>query len=78
MVYSECRTHLRMFGTHPLGIASLLMVGFTGIRVTHPGWAKYPATLPERWERIEIERVWVRGEAKQLIAINGKPTALTD
>ena len=27
------------------------MVGFTGIRVTHPGWAKYPAILPEGWDQ---------------------------
>ena len=52
-------------------------VGFTGIRVTHPGWTKYPATLPEGWDRIEIERIWVRGEAKQLTAVNGKPAILT-
>jgi len=53
------------------------MVGFTGIRVTHPGWTKYPATLPEGWDRIEIERVWVRGEAKRLTAVNSKPATLT-
>jgi hypothetical protein len=52
------------------------MVGFTGIRVTHPGWAKYPATLPEGWDRLEIDRVWVKGEAKRLVAVNGRPTQL--
>ena len=52
------------------------MLGFTGIRVTHPGWAKYPATLPEGWDKLEIERVWVRGEAKRLVAVNGRPAQL--
>ena len=54
------------------------MLGFTGIRVTHPGWAKYPATLPEGWDRIEIERVWVRGEAKRLVAVNGSLAQLRE
>jgi trehalose/maltose hydrolase-like predicted phosphorylase len=54
------------------------MVGFTGIRVTHPGWAKYPAILPEGWDKLEIDRVWVRGEAKHLVAVNGKPAQLQE
>jgi trehalose/maltose hydrolase-like predicted phosphorylase len=54
------------------------MLGFTGIRVTHPGWAKYPATLPEGWDRLEIDRVWVRGEAKRLVAVNGRPAQLLE
>ena len=54
------------------------VVGFTGIRVTRPGWAKYPATLPEGWDRLEIDRVWVRGEAKRLVAVNGRPAQLLE
>jgi len=53
------------------------MVGFTGIRGTHPGRAKYPATLPEGWDKLEIDQMWVRGEAKRMVAVNGRLTTLT-
>ncbi len=54
------------------------MVGFTGIRVTHPGWAKYPAVLPEGWTQLEIERVWMNGSPKRLLARNGEPARLLE
>lgn len=48
------------------------MLGFTGLRIREKDWRAYPASLPEGWSSIEIDRVWVRGEPKQLIAENGK------
>src|SRR5919109_3939108 len=48
-----------------------VLVGFTGIRITEGDWAKYPATLPEGWRSIEVDRVWVRGEPRRLVATNG-------
>lgn len=54
------------------------MFGFTGIRVTHPGWAKYPATLPEGWESIEIDRIWMHGEPKRLVCRNGSPAQILE
>ncbi len=52
------------------------MFGFTGIRAAAPGWAKYPATLPDGWTRIEIDRVWLGGTAYRLIARNGQKAEL--
>ncbi|MDE3180501.1 MAG: glycoside hydrolase family 65 protein [Acidobacteriota bacterium] len=47
------------------------MLGFTGLRIREGDWRAYPASLPEGWSRIEIDRVWVRGSAKRLVAENG-------
>lgn len=52
------------------------MLGFTGIRVCEGDWRKYPASLPAGWSRIEIDRIFVRGEAKKLIATDGAPAKL--
>jgi hypothetical protein len=52
------------------------MLGFTGLRVNEGDWRKYPASLPIGWSRIEIDRVWVRGEPRRLIAVDGAPAKL--
>jgi hypothetical protein len=52
------------------------MLGFTGIRVNEGDWRKYPASLPTGWSRIEIDRFWVRGEPKHLLAVDGAPAKL--
>lgn len=54
------------------------MLGFTGIRVNEGDWRKYPASLPTGWSRIEMDRIWVKGEPKRLIAIDGSPAKLLD
>lgn len=54
------------------------MLGFTGLRVREGDWRAYPTSLPEGWSRIEIDRVWVRGEAKRLIAEDGKLARWSD
>lgn len=46
------------------------------LRVTHPGWAKYPAMLPDGWTELEIERVWMNGSPRRLIARTGEPAKL--
>jgi len=69
------------YGCFLTNFGSLLqtaMVGFTGIRVTHPNWAKYPASLPEGWTRIEIDRVWLKGTPRRLIASNGERAKLLE
>jgi trehalose/maltose hydrolase-like predicted phosphorylase len=53
------------------------IIGFTGLRVQDGDWAKYPATLPEGWSSIEVERIWVRGEPKRLLAVSGRKAQLT-
>jgi trehalose/maltose hydrolase-like predicted phosphorylase len=54
------------------------MIGFTGLRIQDGDWAKYPATLPEGWERIEVERIWVRGEPRRLVAVQGHKAQILD
>jgi hypothetical protein len=54
------------------------MLGFTGIRVTYPGWTKYPAVLPEGWTEIEIERVWMNGSPRHIVARNGEMAQLKE
>lgn len=64
------------FLTHCGSLLQTAMFGFTGLRVREGNWRAYPAVLPEGWSRIEIDRIWVRGEAKRLIAENGKLSRL--
>jgi len=68
-------------GEYLMNHASLLQAviyGFTGIRIREGNWAKYPATLPAGWERIEIERIWIRGKPVKVIAEHGKKAELIE
>ena len=53
------------------------MIGFTGLRIQDGDWAKYPATMPDGWSNIEVDRIWVRGEPKRLVAVEGRKPQLT-
>jgi len=53
-----------------------VMLGFTGLRVNEGDWRKHPAALPEGWSQIEIDRIWVRGEPKRIVAVDGAPAKL--
>lgn len=53
-----------------------VMLGFTGLRICEGSWQKYPARLPEGWTKIEIERLYVKGEPRHLVATDGKPADL--
>ena len=66
-------------GNYLMNQASLLMAamyGFTGLRISLGDWRKYEATLPEGWQRIEIDRIWIRGEAYKVVAEHGKKPEL--
>ena len=52
------------------------MLGFTGLRIKEGDWRKYPAALPAGWSRIEIDRIWIRGETKRVVALDGAPAKL--
>jgi len=66
-------------GDYVTNQASFLMAamyGFTGLRISSGDWRKYPVSLPEGWTRIEMQRIWIHGEAFHLIAEQGKPALL--
>ena len=72
------------------GLLSCVMLGLTGIRIggdprsaagvnaTDPSaaWAAWPAALPEGWESISIERMYVQGVAMGVEARHGERAVL--
>jgi len=66
------------FITNCGSLLQTVMLGYTGLRISEGDWRKYPASLPAGWNRIEIDRIFVRGEAKRLIATDGVPAKLLD
>jgi protein-glucosylgalactosylhydroxylysine glucosidase len=50
------------------------LYGLTGLHLG-PGepesWCEYPIILPEGWEGIRVERIWVRGRPARLVANHG-------
>ncbi|MCE5278695.1 MAG: hypothetical protein ABFD92_13180 [Planctomycetaceae bacterium] len=53
------------------------MYAFTGLRISAGDWARYPARLPQGWEKIEIGRLWLRGAPVQMTAVNGQRARLS-
>jgi trehalose/maltose hydrolase-like predicted phosphorylase len=66
------------FLTNYGAILQAAMLGFTGIRIGESDWNKYNVTLPENWKSIEIERIYVRGEQKHIIAKHGSKARILD
>jgi protein-glucosylgalactosylhydroxylysine glucosidase len=66
------------FLTNCGSLLQTVMLGFTGLRIREGDWTAYPATLPEGWSRIEIDRLWMRGRPQRLVAENGRPAVLRD
>lgn len=69
------------YGCFLTNFGSLLqtaLLGFTGLRLRDGDWRAYPANLPEGWSRIEVDRLWVRGQPKRLVAQNGALAELRD
>jgi protein-glucosylgalactosylhydroxylysine glucosidase len=52
-------------------ILQTVLLGFTGLRVSDGDWAKYPASLPQGWRKIEVDRFWMRGQPTHLVATDG-------
>lgn len=53
------------------------MMAFTGLRFEPGNWTKYTACLPENWEKIEVDRIYLGGECYSLVARNGEKAQLT-
>ncbi|MGH9353837.1 MAG: hypothetical protein ACRD2G_17020 [Terriglobia bacterium] len=69
------------YGCFLTNFGSLLqttLLGFTGLRIREGDWRAYPASLPAGWSGIEVDRLWVRGQPKRLVAKNGVPAQLLD
>jgi trehalose/maltose hydrolase-like predicted phosphorylase len=73
----ECRTHTwGGFVTNNGSLLQSVLLGFTGLRIGKGLEARYAASLPEGWRRIEVDRVWSRGRALRLTAEHGRRAAL--
>jgi len=59
------------FLTNYGGLLQTAMLGFTGLRVGLHDWRKYRASLPQGWSRIEIDRIWINGVPRRLVAEDG-------
>jgi protein-glucosylgalactosylhydroxylysine glucosidase len=53
------------------------MYGFTGMRIAEGDWRKHPVSLPTGWNRIEIDRIWIKGRPWHVVAEREKPLSLT-
>ena len=53
------------------------IMAFTGIRFEPEHWTKCDACLPEGWDRIEVGRIYLGGQAYKLEAVNGGKAVLT-
>jgi hypothetical protein len=74
--YSD-HTHT-VFLTNGAGLLMACYLGLPGLRI-HAGrpaeWCQRPVVLPEGWESIEVERLWVRGQPMRLHARHGAARA---
>ena len=77
--FSEWRGHDHPnFLTNPAGFLTACLYGLTGIRLgpeDPDDWMSFPVVLPEGWESIEIERIWIRNRRARLTARQGEPHA---
>jgi hypothetical protein len=66
------------FLTNQGSLLRTAMFGFTGIRISEGPWNKYEAALPETWQSIEIERVYIQGKKKRIVARHGAKAEIID
>jgi trehalose/maltose hydrolase-like predicted phosphorylase len=61
------------------GLLLSLILGFGRVEPGPDGpetWPRGPVVLPEGWRSIEIDRMWIRGEAWRLSAVHGARAAV--
>ncbi len=61
------------------GFLTALLFGFTGLRAGPDApdtWTEREVVLPAGWTSIEVDRLWIRGQAMQLIARQGEMARL--
>ena len=55
-----------------------LLYGLTGLRIDGDDpsqWPRHAPTMPDGWDGIEVEQIWVRGRSAHLTARHGTPRA---
>lgn len=60
------------------GFVTALLFGLPGLRVSSADpsdWPRRPVVLPEGWEAIECDRLWIRGRPHRLVARHGADRA---
>lgn len=58
-------------------ILSAVMMGFTGLRPTEPGFTRFVARLPAGWRKITLGRITLGGKPYRLEAEHGEYAVLT-
>jgi protein-glucosylgalactosylhydroxylysine glucosidase len=61
------------------GFLSSCLYGLTGLTLgpeEPAAWSRRPASMPELWDGLEVERVWARGQPMRLLATHGSPARL--
>jgi len=59
---------------HAGGFLMACMFGLTGLRIQGDdpdGWFRHPVVMPDLWDGVEVERIWVRGKPAALRAVHG-------
>jgi trehalose/maltose hydrolase-like predicted phosphorylase len=67
-----------VFLTNPAGFLMSCLIGLSGIQIDSQepqNWGKFPVIMPEGWDGIEVERIWVRGKQARLLAKHGDKKA---
>ena len=60
------------------GFLMSCLYGLTGLQLgpEEPAeWCRRPVVLPEGWEAVEVDRIFVRGRPAHLLARHGAPRA---
>jgi protein-glucosylgalactosylhydroxylysine glucosidase len=66
------------FAANTGGFLSACLYGLPGIHLkpsAPSSWCERPVVLPQGWDAIHVNRVWVRGEPMHLVAEQGAPRA---
>ncbi len=69
------------FVTQAGGLLTGLLLGLPGIQIGSgelEQWCQHPVAMPEGWDGIEVERVWLKNKPVHLIARHGDKKATID
>jgi hypothetical protein len=55
-----------------------LLTGMTLREGDPAGWCRRPVTMPQGWDGVHVERLWVRGREATLTAVHGEDRARLD